>query len=76
MIHVILQSLTNPNNTEKAILSHSKRFLVGFAETIGRRPSMEDCMVVHGAFRYIFFLSLSTKLPFLLSFTTKPFHNV
>lgn len=36
---------------EKSVLSHSKRFLVGFAETIGRRPSMEDCMVVHGAFR-------------------------
>eukprot|EP00026_Physarum_polycephalum_P002812 Phypoly_transcript_02820.p1 GENE.Phypoly_transcript_02820~~Phypoly_transcript_02820.p1 ORF type:complete len:708 (+),score=115.89 Phypoly_transcript_02820:192-2315(+) len=36
---------------EKGVLSHSRRFLVGFAETIGRRPSMEDCMVVHGAFR-------------------------
>jgi protein phosphatase 1L len=40
-----------PAPPDKSILSHSKRFLVGFAETIGRRPSMEDCMVVHGAFR-------------------------
>lgn len=36
---------------EKSVLSHSRRFLVGFAETIGRRPSMEDCMVVNGAYR-------------------------
>lgn len=36
---------------DRAIISHSRRFMVGFAETIGRRPSMEDCIVIHGTYR-------------------------
>jgi serine/threonine protein phosphatase PrpC len=44
------QSFAGPG-FEKAIISHSRRFMVGFAETIGRRPSMEDCIVIHGTYR-------------------------
>eukprot|EP01111_Echinosteliopsis_oligospora_P011108 TRINITY_DN3581_c0_g1_i2.p1 TRINITY_DN3581_c0_g1~~TRINITY_DN3581_c0_g1_i2.p1 ORF type:complete len:341 (+),score=92.77 TRINITY_DN3581_c0_g1_i2:197-1219(+) len=33
------------------VMGQSKRFLVGYADTIGRRPAMEDSMVVNGSFR-------------------------
>ncbi|EGG25213.1 RasGEF domain-containing protein [Cavenderia fasciculata] len=35
----------------KVVKHHSSRFLVGFADTIGRRPTMEDDAVIYGSYR-------------------------
>ncbi|EFA78586.1 protein phosphatase 2C-related protein [Heterostelium album PN500] len=35
----------------KVVKHHSSRFIVGFADTIGRRPNMEDESVIYGTFR-------------------------
>ncbi|GAM28809.1 hypothetical protein SAMD00019534_119850 [Acytostelium subglobosum LB1] len=35
----------------RVVRHHSSRFMVGFADTIGRRPHMEDDAVIYGTFR-------------------------
>jgi len=44
-------SVPDSNVTNKRILNHSSRLRIGYADTIGKRPTMEDEIVIHGRLR-------------------------